>query len=87
MRTTGDTLYTGQTNNINRRVKEHVEKERRASKYIKRFLSSKLVYYEVYTTRKETMRRELEIKKLSHNEKEALIENSGITLAELEAAV
>lgn len=74
LRTTGNTLYTGQTNNLERRIKEHTSLGLRASKYVKSFLGSKLVYYETYATRSEAMHREFELKKLSHKEKEKLIE-------------
>lgn len=73
MRTTKDTLYTGQTNNLNRRVKEHESKSKRASKYIRSFLGSKLVYFETFLTRKEATKREAELKRLTHTEKEKII--------------
>lgn len=79
IRTTGNTLYTGQTDNLDRRIREHTSHGWRASKYIKKFLGCKLVYSETCSTRSEAMHREAEIKKFTHNEKEALIEQSQTT--------
>lgn len=84
MRTTGNTLYPGHTNNLKRRVHEHTSKNSRASKYIKRFLGSKLVYYETYPTKSEAYRREMELKTLSHDEKERLIEDNPVDVSEFE---
>ena len=80
LRTTANTLYSGQTNNLKRRVEEHATLGGRASKYIKRFLGCKLVYYETWSTRSKAMRREIELKKLSHIEKETLIKQNQIPL-------
>ena len=82
MRTTGNTLYTGQTNNLKRRVREHSFRGKRGAKYLQSFLGSKLVYYETYLTRREAMHREAELKKLSHDKKEALVKQSHAPLAE-----
>jgi len=84
MRTTGNTLYTGYTNNLKRRVHEHISKGYRASKYIKSFLGSKLVYYETYPNRRDAMRREYELKKLTHDEKERMLKGFDIDLSEYE---
>ena len=80
LRTTANTLYSGQTNNLKRRVEEHTTLGWKASKYIKRFLGCKLVYYETWPTRSKAMRREIELKKLSHIEKETLIKQNQIPL-------
>ena len=82
MRTTGDTLYTGQTNNLKRRVEEHAIHGKRGSKYLKSFLGCKLVYYETYPTRGEAMRREVEIKRWSHDKKEAFVKQGKVSLTE-----
>jgi len=82
IRTTGNTLYTGQTNNLKRRVEEHTIRGLRASKYLKSFLGCKLVYYEIYPTRSEAMSREAVLKKWTHDEKEALIKLGHAPLAE-----
>jgi putative endonuclease len=73
LRTSANTLYTGQTNNLEKRLKEHLEKSTKSAKYLRPFSSLKLVYHEVYKTRHEAMHRESEIKKLTKVQKERLI--------------
>lgn len=83
LRTSSNTLYIGQTNNLKRRVKDHQGKRSRASKYIRYFPSFELVYSEELHTRGEAMRRELQLKKLSKSKKEALVKGDKILLKEL----
>lgn len=66
------TLYTGWTNDLEKRVKTH--KAGRGGKYTRARLPVELVYHESYETKQEAMRREWEIKQLSRAEKLALIE-------------
>jgi len=73
LRTSSNTLYTGQTNNLELRLKQHQSKTSKAAKYTRMFNWVDLVYREAYTTRKEAMRRELQIKRFSRQKKEALI--------------
>lgn len=73
LRTSSDTLYVGQTNDLERRLDEHRNDKHKSAKYIRYFPSFKLVYSETYLTRGEAMRRELQLKKLSRAKKEALI--------------
>ncbi len=73
LRTSLDTLYTGQTNNLAKRLKEHKNKTGKSAKYMRSFKSFKLVYSENHPTLSQALRREIELKKLSHEEKEALI--------------
>ena len=73
LRTSKNTLYTGQTNNLKRRLLEHKKKSLRSARYLRCFSSFELVYVEKYNSRKEAMRRECEIKKLSKAKKEALV--------------
>lgn len=65
-------LYTGWTNELERRIKAH--QSGRGGKYTRSHLPVELVYYEQYETRHEAMRREWEIKRLSHAEKCSMIE-------------
>ncbi len=76
LRTSKNTLYTGQTNNLEKRLKEHKSKSVRSSKYIRSFNSVELVYSEKYSTRKEAMQREQQLKKLPRKKKELLIGES-----------
>jgi putative endonuclease len=73
LRTSSNTLYTGQTNNLEKRLKEHKNKTGRSSKYMRSFKSFNLVYKETYSTLSQALKREIAIKKLSHRQKEELI--------------
>lgn len=66
-----NTLYTGWTTDINRRVATH--NAGRGAKYTRYRLPVKLAYTEDYATRKEAMQREHRIKKMSRAQKLALI--------------
>lgn len=74
LKTSGDTFYIGQTNDLERRLKEHREKSVRSAKYIKYFDSFTLVYSESFETRSQAMKREAQLKKLTRAQKENLIE-------------
>ncbi|MBU4016061.1 GIY-YIG nuclease family protein [Patescibacteria group bacterium] len=76
LRTSSNTLYIGQTNNLEKRLKEHKERSSRSAKYMKYFSSANLVYSEKYPTRSEAMKRECELKKLTKAQKEVLISGS-----------
>lgn len=73
LRTSANTLYIGQTNNLEKRIKEHQCKTSKSAKYIKYFNSFQLVYSEQYPTRKEAMKREWQLKQWKKAKKEALI--------------
>ena len=73
LRTSSNTLYTGQTNNLEKRLREHRNKSSKSAKYIRYFSSFTLVYSEKYSTRKEAMQREAQLKRWSKAKKEALI--------------
>ncbi len=73
LRTSSNTLYIGQTNNLDKRIKEHQVKNTKSAKYIKYFDSCELIYSEEYATRIEAMRREFQLKKWTRTKKEALI--------------
>ncbi|MDO5589911.1 MAG: GIY-YIG nuclease family protein [Lachnospiraceae bacterium] len=64
-------LYTGWTNDIEKRVKAH--NEGKGAKYTKYRRPVELVYYETFQTKQEAMRREYEIKHLPRKKKELLI--------------
>jgi len=73
LRTSSNTLYTGQTNNLKRRLKQHKEKSSKSAKYIRYFSFFNLVYFEKYKTRKEAIQRENQLKKWTKAKKETLI--------------
>lgn len=73
VRCADDTLYTGWTNSLSKRLKAHNEGSDGA-KYTRHKRPVQLVYYEGYETKEEAMRREYEIKQLSRAEKFMLME-------------
>ena len=66
-----DSLYTGWTNNLEKRVKAH--SNGKGAKYTKARLPVELVYFEEYENKVEAMRREYAIKQLKRKEKLMLI--------------
>lgn len=66
-----DTLYTGWTTDVNRRVEQH--NNGTASKYTRARLPVKLVYFETFETRSDAMKREYEIKTYTREDKLKLI--------------
>lgn len=71
LRCSDQSLYTGWTNNLKKRLEDH--NLGKGAKYTRAHLPVMLVYYEVFATKKEAMRRESAIKKLSRSQKERLI--------------
>ncbi|WP_340099542.1 GIY-YIG nuclease family protein [Salinibaculum salinum] len=67
-----DTLYTGYTTNVQRRVAEHDSGE--GAKYTRGRTPVELVHVESFDTRSDAMSREYEIKQLSRAAKESLVE-------------
>jgi putative endonuclease len=78
LRTSSNTLYTGYTNNLEKRLQEHKSKKRGA-KYIRSFRSFTLVYSEAHDSKSAAMKREYQIKQLPKQKKEALIKNAVLT--------
>lgn len=71
LRLSDDSLYTGITTDIDRRVKEH--REGNGSKYVRSRLPCDLVYMEKLESRSEASKREAEIKSWSKEKKERLV--------------
>ena len=71
LRCAGGSLYTGWTTDLDRRLKAH--NAGKGAKYTRSRRPVALVYYETYATPGEAMRREAQIKRLSREEKLALI--------------
>lgn len=65
------TLYTGWTNNIEKRIEIH--NEGKGAKYTRSRLPVELKYYETFVTKREAMQREYQIKQLSRQDKLKLI--------------
>ena len=66
-----DTLYCGWTNHLEKRIASH--NSGKGAKYTRSRYPVTLVYYEVFATKEEAMRREYEIKQLARKEKLQLI--------------
>lgn len=73
LRTSSNTLYIGQTNNLEKRLKEHKSKSPESAKFVRYFDSVELVYLEEYSTRSEAMKREVQLKLLPKDKKEILV--------------
>ena len=71
LRCNDDSLYTGWTNNLEKRIKAHAEGK--GAKYTKARVPVELVYFEEYENKIEAMRREYAIKQLKRREKLMLI--------------
>lgn len=66
-----ETLYTGWTNNLDKRLKDH--NDGKGAKYTKARRPVELVYYEEFESKEEAMKREYAIKQLSRKQKEQLL--------------
>jgi len=66
-----DTLYTGITNDLDKRIKDH--ESGNGAKYTRGRSPLTLVYKEPHKNRSEASKREYEVKKLNRPEKEVLI--------------
>lgn len=71
LRCSDQTLYTGWTNNIEKRLKAH--NKGKGGKYTRTRIPVELVYLETYETKQEAMSREAQIKRLTRTQKEVLI--------------
>lgn len=73
------TLYTGWTNDLEKRVATH--NKGKGAKYTKCRLPVELVYFEECTDKSAALKREYAIKQLSRAEKIDLINNSSCSLS------
>ena len=71
VRCSDGTLYTGWTNNLEKRIKDH--NSGKGAKYTKSRRPVVLAYYEEFETREEAMRREWEVKRLTRAQKLRMI--------------
>ncbi len=72
VRCNDNSLYTGWTNDLEKRIKAH--NEGKGAKYTKPRLPVELVYWEEHETKEEAMSREFHIKRMTRSEKLALID-------------
>ena len=75
VRCADESLYTGWTTDLEKRIRIH--NRGKGAKYTRTRLPVHLVYFEVFSTKEEAMRREAAIKKLSRKEKEKLAAQFG----------
>ena len=68
-----NTYYTGITPDINKRIEKHNSGV--GAKYTKFRKPVKLLYYEKHENRSQATKKEIQIKKLTHNQKKELINN------------
>lgn len=71
LRTDKNTLYTGQTKDIQNRLSKH--KSGKGAKYLRRFSKLEIVYQEKCESLSLALKRESAIKKLKKIDKESLI--------------
>jgi putative endonuclease len=74
-------FYTGYTKDLEARTRLHLNGN--GAKYTKSHKPLKLAYTEAYASRSEAMRREREIKKLSHQQKLDLLKSQRKTSSSL----
>ena len=83
VRCADDSLYTGITKNISRRIDEHNTDNRLAAAYTRARRPVALVYNENYRTRSQAAKREYQIKLLTRKEKEVLLQIDSDTKVDL----
>ena len=69
-------LYTGITQDVQRRFKEHQEGGAKAAKYLKGKKPLKLVFHKKIGSRSQALKAEAKIKKWPKEKKESLIKNN-----------
>lgn len=77
LRCADGSLYTGITNDLERRLAEHNQNDRLAAAYTRSRRPVELVYEEVQPDRSAAAKREAEIRQMSRQEKTELIKRSG----------
>jgi putative endonuclease len=65
------TLYVGSTGNIVSRVYEH--RNKLIGGFTRKYGCNRLLYYEIFNTKRESLKREQQIKKFNRTKKEQLI--------------
>ncbi|NQU83008.1 MAG: GIY-YIG nuclease family protein [Parcubacteria group bacterium] len=68
-----NSFYTGATNDLDKRFQAH--KQGKGGKYTASHKPVKIVFFERFKNRSEAQKREMEIKKLTHNQKKDLVES------------
>ncbi|MCW4045624.1 MAG: GIY-YIG nuclease family protein [Candidatus Bathyarchaeota archaeon] len=68
-------FYTGYTKNIDARIRLH--ESGKGARYTKMHKPQKVAYIELFSSRAEAMKREKQIKKLTHQQKLHLVNSRG----------
>ena len=74
LRCSDDSLYTGITTDLERRLEEH--REGNGSKYVMSRLPCEMVYKEELESRSEALKREAAVKSWDKEKKEELVDNN-----------
>jgi len=74
LRCADDSLYTGIAKDVDRRVAEHNAGQRLGARYTRSRRPVRLVYAETFASRSEAAAREYEIKKLTRQRKQVLLQ-------------
>lgn len=80
LRCADDSLYTGITIDVDRRLDEHNTCNNKAARYTRARRPVRLVYQQVCEDRASASRREYQLKKLSRKQKLTLLETSNRTI-------
>lgn len=73
VRCSDNSLYCGQTSNLQKRIRVHNTSSKRGAKYTKIRRPVELVYFEEYPELSMAMKREWQVKKWTRAKKEVLI--------------
>ena len=74
-------FYTGIAKNLQQRIKQHNGQIKGGATYTRTRQPVKLVYSEEFSTRSEALKREHQIKKLTHSQKAGLLPTSATASA------
>lgn len=80
LHTSADTLYIGQTKDLDARLHEHKSKSSKSAKYMRYFDSFRLVYTEQVASRSEALKREAVLRRLTREQKDMLIQKYKTTV-------
>ena len=81
------TLYTGVTNNLERRLIEHYQNKGKGDTFAGKYHCYQLIYYEVFQSSYDAIRAEKYIKGKSRKKKESIIKTMNPSLAFLNRKV
>ena len=76
VRCSDNSLYTGITTNLDKRINEHNQSSKLAAKYTRGRRPVRLVYQEKLISRSQATKRESQIKQLKKEDKETLVSDA-----------